>query len=362
MGEKLHELLLRRRDDVLRSWMSQFRIATQDTPVTTVELIDHVPQFLDELVEALRLAEEEPQLAAGRTSTAGKHGLQRFRLGFDIDAVVREYGLLQRCIVDMATPPGAHLSAAEYKMLGDSISRGIADAIIQYSRQRDAELRRQANEHFAFVAHELRNPLASAQLAFEFLKGRGQLTPGPVSELLERGLTRARDLIESTLQVAWTNDGTELRREPVAVGRLVAEAVSESNVAARIKEIHIEVSGQHDILLEVDPKLISSALTNIVSNAVKFTHNGGEIRVRWTADHDRVLIDVEDACGGLPEGATERIFAPFVQAGTDRSGFGLGLAIARQAIHAHGGELRVHDRPGDGCTFSIELPSHRTDS
>jgi signal transduction histidine kinase len=357
MEEKLHHALLSRRAEILESWTSQLRLAaTETTPVTTIELIDHVPQFLDELIEALRLAEEEPAVAASQTSTAGQHGIQRFRLGFDIDAVVREYGLLQRCIVDVAARAGVRLSPDDFQMLGDSISSGIADAVTQYSRQRDAELRRQANEHFAFVAHELRNPLASAQLALELSKTRGLLAAGPISDLLGRGLARTRDLIENALQLARMNDGTEPRREPVALRDLVAEAVSESEVAAHIKEIRIEVPDQQDVVVEIDRKLVLSAVTNIVGNAVKFTRKGGRISIRWIADDDRVLIDVRDGCGGLPEGATEKLFAPFVQAGSDRSGFGLGLAIARQAIQAHGGELRVHNHPGDGCTFSIELP------
>jgi hypothetical protein len=70
-----------------------------------------------------------------------------------------------------------------------------------------------------------------------------------------------------------------------------------------------------------------------------------------------VTIEVADACGGLPPGKVDDLFAPLVQRGENRSGFGLGLAIARQAVEAHGGSIDVRDDPGDGCVFTIELPS-----
>jgi len=80
------------------------------------------------------------------------------------------------------------------------------------------------------------------------------------------------------------------------------------------------------------------------------------VRVDWRTKQDRIIIHVHDACGGLPAGQAEKLFAPFIQEGTDRSGFGLGLSIARQAVVAHGGTMRVLSSPGEGCTFTIELP------
>jgi len=71
---------------------------------------------------------------------------------------------------------------------------------------------------------------------------------------------------------------------------------------------------------------------------------------------DRILIDVEDHCGGLPAGSAEGMFQPFTQSGKDRSGLGLGLAICRRSVEANHGILRVRDVPGSGCVFTIDLP------
>ena len=71
---------------------------------------------------------------------------------------------------------------------------------------------------------------------------------------------------------------------------------------------------------------------------------------------DRVLIEVEDECGGLPPGTQQRIFRPFEQGSADRSGLGLGLSLSRHGVQAFGGNLYVRDRPGKGCIFTIDLP------
>ena len=71
---------------------------------------------------------------------------------------------------------------------------------------------------------------------------------------------------------------------------------------------------------------------------------------------DRILIDVEDHCGGLPPGSAEQMFLPFTQSGADKSGLGLGLAICRRSVEANNGVLRVRDMPGSGCVFTIDLP------
>ena len=73
---------------------------------------------------------------------------------------------------------------------------------------------------------------------------------------------------------------------------------------------------------------------------------------------DRILIDVEDSCGGLPPGDFEEMFMPFTQGGSDRSGLGLGLSICRRSVEANNGLLRVRDVPGSGCNFTIDLPRH----
>jgi signal transduction histidine kinase len=73
---------------------------------------------------------------------------------------------------------------------------------------------------------------------------------------------------------------------------------------------------------------------------------------------DQILFDVKDHCGGLPTGSHEEMFVAFQQVGTDRSGLGLGLSIARRSVELCGGTINVHDLPGEGCVFTLSLPRH----
>jgi len=93
-----------------------------------------------------------------------------------------------------------------------------------------------------------------------------------------------------------------------------------------------------------------------LQNAFKFSREHGRVRLRPHATVDRVLIDVEDECGGLPAGQVEALFSPFKQRSVDRTGLGLGLAISRTGVQMNGGEIRVRDVPGTGCIFTVDLP------
>jgi signal transduction histidine kinase len=106
-----------------------------------------------------------------------------------------------------------------------------------------------------------------------------------------------------------------------------------------------------------DPQVLSSAVTNLLNNAFKFTRTGGHVVLRARAYGDaRLMLEVEDQCGGIPESVGDP-FQPFGERrGHNRSGLGLGLSIARKAVRAHGGDITIRNRPGTGCVFTIDLP------
>jgi signal transduction histidine kinase len=116
-------------------------------------------------------------------------------------------------------------------------------------------------------------------------------------------------------------------------------------------------SADEALEVDVDEQLIVSALSNLLQNAFKFSRTGGQITLRARADQQSVVLEVEDECGGLPPGKHTDMFKPYVQHGTNRTGLGLGLAIAREAVEAHDGELSVRDLPGHGCVFIMRLPA-----
>jgi signal transduction histidine kinase len=112
-----------------------------------------------------------------------------------------------------------------------------------------------------------------------------------------------------------------------------------------------------ELALDVDRDMLLSAVGNLLQNGFKFTRPNTEVLLNAYAVGDRIRIDVEDHCGGLPLGA-DSPFVSFKQRGEDRSGLGLGLSICRRSVEANNGVLRVRDIAGSGCVFTIDLPRH----
>jgi signal transduction histidine kinase len=358
----LYEVLESNADEVMERWKRNMQGTLAPEAMAPIELLDHLPDFLHEIIDVLRehTGVEQASARSARIATAEAHGEHRLRLGFSLDAVVHEYGAMQRAIVATAIDREVRLSFDEMQTVVDCTISGIARAVSQYAQERDAELLRHANEHFAFIAHELRNPLSSAMTAVQLLSAQGQLPADNHAALaLERGLHRTNDLIEQTLKIARLTSGIELDRQPMTLRALVEGAGIEARPIAESKQIELRIELQGDGELDVDTRLMQSAIGNLLRNAVKYSHPGSAVELRGSLANERVKIEIEDGCGGLPPGKVEAAFAPFVRLDSDQSGFGLGLAIARQAAAAHGGSIRVQNLPGKGCIFILELPVGR---
>jgi signal transduction histidine kinase len=354
----LHEVLASKRAEVMSGWEQRVRGTLAPESMPPLELANHLPKFLKEIVSTLRTDAGLPAgLSVEETDTAAGHGAQRLRLGFSLDAIVREYGALRDAIVSVARDDGAQLTFRELQVLFDCIITGIAQAVSEYAHQRDAELLRQANEHFAFIAHELRNPLSSATLAFKLMKSKGQLpTEGRSLQVLEAGLERTSELVDQTLQLARVASGIELRRQGTTLRALFEDVELGVLSEAESRGVELRLAIEQDERISVDVRLVRSAIGNLVRNAVKYTSAGSLVQLRGQISNGRAVIEIEDCCGGLPAGKVEKAFAPFVRLDSGEDGFGLGLAIAKQAVDAHGGSLRVQNLPGKGCIFVLELP------
>jgi hypothetical protein len=316
------------------------------------ELVDHIPGFIDEIIRALYPdAVPLPPMSAH----AEEHGEQRLRLGFDVAEVVREYGALHECILQLAGKEGLDVSLRDQELVVKYLNSGIADAVSQYVKQRDLETQRQTSEHLGFIAHELRNPLSAAQYAVRRLHDEGK-EESRVLEILERNLRRTSEMIDSVLTHASLKMGIEPRLAPVALAGFLREMEVDAGTEARAKRILIVVSVPEDLAIQADARLLRSAVYNLVLNALKFSHEGSTVTLTAARQDGRVTIAVTDGCGGLPPGKAAELFTPLVQRGENRSGFGLGLAIALQAAEAHNGTIKVRDLPGVGCTFIVDLP------
>ncbi|MGE3453772.1 MAG: ATP-binding protein [Kofleriaceae bacterium] len=355
----LHEILSKHRSELLARWNELVKGTIAPDRISRAELTDHMPEVIEGLIIALRMPLDPSSdlVAAALRGPAEKHGIQRLRLGFSLDAVVREYGALRNAMVETAEAAGYMPTIGELNHVFDCVINGIADAVAEYAQQRNAEASRQHNEHVAFIAHELRNPLTSAMTALELLRFKQQLPPeSRATAALGRALRSMHEVVDHSLRMASLASGLQLHREPVRVRELCEEAAALAEVEAESKGVTFHLTIVADAVLLVDRRLIRSALGNLFHNAVKYTPSGKDVDVRARLDDQHAIVEVEDSCGGIDPVLLERAFAPFVRLTTSEPGFGLGLSIAKQAVEAHGGQLYVENREGKGCVFVVDLP------
>jgi len=293
--------------------------------------------------------------------TATAHGKDLLTLGYSVDQVVHDYGDLCQAITDLAFERDAPFAIKAFRTLNRCLDNAIADAVAEFSFQRESNLARQQdaeeNRRAGFLAHELRNSLQTATSSLRALELSGMPATGATGAILKRSLAAMGNLIAGAL--AEVRSGGPDGLEAFAVASFVDDARSTAQLQATRAEVEFQVP-------PVDPKLyvrgnrelLLAALTNLLQNAFKFTRTHTEVTLSVHAFGDRILIEVQDQCGGLPLGSVDKIFTPFTQRSEDKSGLGLGLSIARQSIQADGGTLSVRDLPGSGCVFTISLPRY----
>jgi signal transduction histidine kinase len=211
-------------------------------------------------------------------------------------------------------------------------------------------------ERLGTLAHDLRNVVSTAMLSFDAIKRGVAGTGGSTGEMLGRSLKRLRDLVDRSLTEVRL-DAALISRERVLLVSFIEEVKVDATIQARAQGLDLAVSQPDaDVFVDVDRQVLAGALANLLQNAFKFTRPLTLVSLKTHATAERVYIDVEDECGGLPAGLAEELFRPFEQRSANRSGLGLGLSIARRAVEANGGELRIHNLPHKGCRFTIELP------
>jgi signal transduction histidine kinase len=280
-----------------------------------------------------------------------------------VDQVVHDYGDLCQAITELAVEQAAPITTTEFRTLNGCLDNAIADAVTRFGRQREQAIRDRAtedtNERLGFLAHEMRAKLNVTRLAVEAMRRGTVGMSGATGTVLDRTLLSMRDLIDRSFAEVRLGVGLPPHRERILVGPLVEDVQIFAGMEAAAKGLTLAVRpGEPGLAVQADRHTLVSALSNLLQNAVKFTPTGGRIALGVQASASRVLIEVGDECGGLPEGDPDELFRPFAQRGGDRTGLGLGLglSISQRGIEANGGRLYVRNRPGKGCVFTVDLP------
>ncbi|MDI6843087.1 MAG: ATP-binding protein [Anaerosomatales bacterium] len=269
-----------------------------------------------------------------------------------LDVTDRETALQE--LMDAQT---RYAEALEYAV--DARTADLLKANEELQAANEAKRRLLAN-----VSHELRTPL-NAVIGFADVLANG--LAGPLAEEQAKQVAMIREagrqlleLVEALLEAQWLESSEAIvEARPVDVADLVRSAVQMLDPLARTKGLALHAEIPETLEAVTDGRLIRQVLRNLISNAVKFTHEGG-VTVRLLDAGDRFRIVVADTGVGIPKEALPRIFDAFVQVpgsrGEKPEGTGLGLAICKQIADALGGSIVVESEPGSGSTFTVELP------
>jgi signal transduction histidine kinase len=352
----LYEFITLHRDEIIGR--TRERVQGRAWPSVSSRELDYgVPLFLTQLSETLRLeATETPFAMETIGSTAARHGAALLTAGFSVAQVVQDYGDICQAITEVAVAQSAPISVEEFHTLNHCLDTAIAEAVTEHARLTAERRSSEEVERLGQTAHELRDVLNTALLAFHTLKRGTVGISGSTGAVLGRSLANLRGLVDRALSAVRLAAGKQ-QRERIAVTAFLDEIAAAGMLHAEDRHIRFTVAPVDPTLaVHADPQLLGSAVMNLLYNAFKYTPPHGAVTVTAHAAHGRLTLEVADECGGIPASKGD-LFEPFGERrGKDRSGLGLGLSMAREAVRAHDGDIHIRNRPGHGCVFTIDVP------
>lgn len=254
-----------------------------------------------------------------------------------------------------ARPMAAELAA---------LSRELDATALKLRESRESERRMEASRRqlVAWVSHDLRTPLAGLRAMAEALQDGIATDTRRYHRQIFSEVTRLSTMVDDLFELSRIESGTlSLSPDWIEVSDLVSDTIASMEPVARARGVRLTGEADGPVPVYADPRELSRALSNLVTNAIRHTPEGGRVRVAATAEDGEALITVADGCGGIPEADLARVFDLAWRATTARTpdadgGAGLGLTIVRGIVEAHNGQVHVVNA-GDGCSFEVRLPA-----
>jgi two-component system, OmpR family, phosphate regulon sensor histidine kinase PhoR len=365
--ENLHTLatLIRReRDTLLAEWREEVRQLPVAHDLDVPTLNDHVPDLLEELAYELDDSSDE-SLIGDLKKNPISHGLDRLRLGFDVEEVVAEYNALRGVIQDLIETHGLRMRGAVNRTVNRVIDKSIGLAVKTYATQKALEIQERREEHLAFVAHDLRSPLASIAMAAKLLE---RTVPDMVKDeqaaillgTMHRNVDRLNSLVVRVVQEkanlkAQVNERVEWRE--VNLRALVEVLVNDLNPLTYASDLSLLNQVPEGLSALADADMLTLIFQNLISNAIDYTPNG-EVIIGAQESNDSASIEcwVSDNGAGIPADRLGKVFDKLETDPEKKGGMGLGLAIVKQFVEAHGGKVTVESEVGHGSTFRFTIP------
>lgn len=329
-----------------------------------VRLADvRLERALDELDEGVIVCDATGAVVA-RNSSARVYSDARHGEAL-VEAAIQELladalrGARQQRSIELHSPPRSLQVRAAPLFVEHALVGAIALIYDVTEQRRIAAVRR---DFVANVSHELKTPIGALSLLAETIADESD--PEVVKRLsahLRDESFRVSHIVDDLLTLSRIEGDGSIAHVPVAIASIVDEAIGRVRPVAERRDVTIDVASvDQAVEVDGDRSQLTSALFNLLDNAVKYSEAGSSVEVEVAATEAEVIITVRDHGIGIPSRDLERIFERFYRVDKARSretgGTGLGLAIVRHAVENHGGEVSVTSREGEGSTFVITIP------
>jgi two-component system, OmpR family, phosphate regulon sensor histidine kinase PhoR len=362
----LADLIEREQEPLLAEWRLQVRELPSARRLDTPTLNDHIPEFLVELVHALRTGSEETIAEAVAADTPLEHGEQRTEDNFDIEEVVAEYNILRGCLHDLADRQGLTLQGEPFHVLNRVFDSAIGSAVKSFATHQARQVLHRRQEYLAFVAHDLRTPLSAIALSAHVLETllADAVSQQPQASLMFATMQRSVKLLEALVAKVLkenanlvTEVGARLERRHVYLWPLVEALIYDLRPIAGSGSTQMINEVPDDLRVHADAELLKRILQNLIANAISYTPNG-EIRIGACALDGSGSVEcfVQDNGAGIERERLPLVFTKHERDADKAGSLGLGLAIVKTFVEAHGGTVSVESEVGQGSTFRFTLP------
>lgn len=212
---------------------------------------------------------------------------------------------------------------------------------------------------FHDVSHEIRSPLARIEVALELARREPERTPNSL-ERIEKEVGNINALVESLLTYARLENSTNMTKSPVGLADILDGVADDLGFEAQQKNVTVKTVLEGDPVINADGNLLARALDNIARNSLRHAPAQSQITLSLSSDAESFIIRCRDTGPGMPEEELTNMFAPFVRGANVRTGtgFGLGLAIAKRSVTAHGGSILARNIKPHGLETEIRLPKN----
>lgn len=249
--------------------------------------------------------------------------------------------------------------------VNDEVGQPMGEVRVVHDVTKEREIEEMKDEFFSTISHELRTPLSSIQGFVRLIledEVPDEETQREFLSIIGRQAEQLGQLVNNLLNISRLESGIfKMGREPVHLLDVLQRTVSKLRSIAQAKNIAVETKLPSSLPPVIgDEGWLEQVITNLVGNAIKFTPEGGTVRIGARQSNGEVVVEVSDTGPGIPADALDKIFTKFYRVVDDSSerpeGTGLGLHIARQIVELHGGRIWAESCVGQGSTFWFALP------